>query len=66
MTVLENKRGIRWLLINAMTRDQLINFIRRKDELFRKEKLEMHTDDQLRDIAQIIDKRFLSSRRKII
>jgi hypothetical protein len=51
----KKSNGIRWLLINALNREQLIDFIKRKESTFDDKSLENYSSDQLRDIAQIVD-----------
>ena len=53
----KNKRGIRPLLIAGMTREQLINFIKRKDAAYNAADLAAHSDHKLRNVANELDQK---------
>lgn len=56
--------GIRSILIHALNRQQLIDFIKRKDETYRGKDVSEYSDIQLRDIAHVVDKKAQDKRRK--
>ena len=49
--------GIRIILIYSLSREQLIDFIKRKDRVYKLASFVRHSDDQLRELAILEDKK---------
>jgi len=49
--------GIRIILIYSLTRNKLIEFIKRNDKSYKMASFRWHSDDQLREIAILKDKK---------
>ena len=56
--------GIRIILIYSLTREKLIDFIKRKDNVYGLASFAWHTDEQLRQLAISIDKKIQAGRQK--
>ncbi|MBI4944889.1 MAG: hypothetical protein HY840_00650 [Bacteroidetes bacterium] len=61
----KKSNGIRSILIYALTRQQLIDFIKRKDDVYQEKHLTKCSDDQLRDIAHDVDRKVQERRYKL-
>ena len=60
----KKSNGIRSELINALTREQLIRFIKWKDNVYQEKYLEEYSDNKLRDIAKTVDIKAQAKRKK--
>ena len=56
--------GIRIILIYSLSRQQLIDFIKRKDSAYCLASFAWHKDDHLRELAILEDKKHHSERQK--
>ena len=56
--------GIRIILIYSLSRQQLIDFIKRKDIAYSLASFAWHTDDQLRELSILEDKKRHAERQK--
>jgi transcription initiation factor IIE alpha subunit len=56
--------GIRIILIYSLSRQQLIDFIKRKDSEYELASFAWHSDDQLRKLAILEDKKHHAERQK--
>jgi len=63
-TLLMKYNGIRIILIYSLSRQQLIDFIKRKDSEYELASFAWHSDDQLRKLAISIDKKIQAGRQK--
>lgn len=59
-----NYSGIRIILIYSLKRQQLIDFIKRKDSIYGLASFAWHSDEQLRQLAISVDKKKHSERQK--
>jgi hypothetical protein len=59
-----NNNGLRRLLLYGLTRQQLIDFIKRKDTAYGIASFAWHTDEQLRQLAISVDKKVQADRQK--
>jgi hypothetical protein len=59
-----NNNGLRRLLIFGLTRQQLIDFVKRKDSAYNLASFAWHTDQQLRQLAISVDKKVQADRQK--
>ena len=56
--------GIRIIIIYSLSRQQLIDFIKRKDMAYQLRNFAWHSDDQLRELAILEDKKHHAERQK--
>jgi hypothetical protein len=61
---MKNQRGVRSLIISGMTRDQLVKFIMRKNGTRSATDLSVHSDGELRKIANDVDEQTVEARHK--
>ena len=56
--------GIRIILIYSLTREKLIDFLKRKNSDYSLASFAWHTDEQLRQLAISVDKKMQAERQK--
>lgn len=54
--------GLRWLLIHGLTRQQQIDFIKRRDKSYRQTNFSAQTDEQILNTALSVDKKVQADR----
>ncbi len=57
--------GLRWLIINGLSRQQLEKFIKQKDNSFDKKNLSNYSDTTLRKVAYKIDSQAIPKKKNI-
>ena len=58
--------GVRWLLINGLEKDQLIDFIRKKDASSQNKSLEKYSGKELRTMALDADGKARARKRVLL
>ena len=62
--MLEKTRGIRWEIINKLTHQQLIDFLKWKENPYKHKNLAEYSLDQLREIVYTVDKKIQNARKQ--
>lgn len=61
--MLNTRGGVRHILISGLTRNQLIDFIKRKDHTYTGHDLSSYSENGLRELAHHVDKKSQEIRR---
>lgn len=59
---MKRKRGLRWLIIAGMTREQQIALIKRKDAAYSGTDFSSYSDAQVHQLANAVDRKAMEKR----